>query len=79
MSTGQKYISILTSNGFNKMPWNKCPQGFEKANYPCYSHKEKNIWAEVYLSDPWPYLFIVGGGIKPQHIDDPQRLKELLK
>ena len=83
---GQKFISILIANGFKKMPWDKCPRGFETANYPCYYHGQKNIWAEVYLSDLVPYMFIVGDNIKPTGtlklgtmIDEPKQLQKFLK
>lgn len=86
MSNGQKFIATLLANGFKKVPWNKCPQGFEKANYPCYSNEEKNIWAEVYLDEKWQYMFIEGDNIKPTGtlqlgtmIDEPKDLKTLLK
>lgn len=57
-------ITLLKSLGFKKQPWNKCPQGFKEYNYPCYSHEEKNMWCELYLSDTLPYGWIVGAGIK---------------
>lgn len=86
MNSGQKFIDTLIENGFKKVPWNKCPQGYEKANYPCYSHEEKNVWAEVYLDKGWQYMFIEGANIKPKGtlqlgtmIDYHKDLKALLK
>jgi hypothetical protein len=55
--------NILIAKGFKKMPWNKCPQGFEKAGYPCFSHEAKNIWIEVYATDKPPYGWVIGRGI----------------
>lgn len=51
--------SFLKKSGFVKMPWSKCPQGFEKANYRCYSNSEKNIWVELYLSDKPAYGWVI--------------------
>jgi hypothetical protein len=50
----QTFIQVLRAHGFKKMRWDKCPQGFQESNYPCYSHEEKNIWCEVYLTDKPP-------------------------
>ncbi len=84
MNAGNKMINSLTSNGFKKVDWDKCPRGYERANYPCYSNEERNIWAEVYLGEKLPYMWIVGDGVKSkshvggQFIDSPKILDEVL-
>jgi hypothetical protein len=82
---GNTYPQILKSFGFKKMRWDKCPQGFKESNYPCFSHREKNIWCEVYLSDSFPYCWIIGDGFKGlgylggRFFDAPKDLKTFLQ
>lgn len=80
------YETILRRFGYKKVPWNKCPQGFEKANYPCYTHKDHNVWVEVYKTDPLPYGWIIADSTKSslgtnrgQFFDDIRELQFLLK
>lgn len=58
----KKAVSILRSFGFTKVHWDKCPQGFKKAGYPCYSNKS-GAWVELYLSDTIPYGRISANGL----------------
>lgn len=85
MPDKKTFVSVLKSFGFKKMPWNKCPQGFEKSNYPCYSNAEKNQWCELYLSDEIPYGWIIGNGIKTtksylggKFFETPKELNQIL-
>jgi hypothetical protein len=50
------FVSVLRSFGFKKVKWEKCPQGFKQANYPCYSHPSINSWAEVYPKEQYMLL-----------------------
>jgi hypothetical protein len=75
--------NILISKGFKKMAWNKCPQGFEKSGYPCFSHEKKNIWVELYLTDTPAYGWLIGPGTKRannrgQFFYSTKELKEIL-
>ena len=63
MSIGAEFVKILRANGFKKMSWDKCPQGFKEKNYPCYSNESKNIYAEVYTTDKPAYMWIIGPDI----------------
>lgn len=80
-----EFSKILRSHGFKKVPWSRCPQWFEIYNYPCYEHPSKNIWCETYMSDQFPYGWIIGEGIKKTEMtggsffDNNKRLRELLK
>lgn len=60
----EKILAFLRAKGFKKQRWDKCPQGFKEKNYQCFAHEDLNIYCEVYLSDPIPYGWIVGNGIK---------------
>lgn len=78
------FVKILKDNGFKKVPWDRCPQGYQESNYQCFEHVYYNRWAEVYLSDPYPYVYIVGDGIAErlnylggQHINEPKDLENL--
>jgi hypothetical protein len=79
------FISVLKENGFKKMPWEKCPQGFKESNYQCFSDEKNNRYCEVYLSDKPPYCWVVGNGIKKsgiiggQFTYEPNELKKLLQ
>lgn len=75
------FISVLKSFGFKQQVWSKCPQGFEKANYPCFYHTDLNYWAEVYKSDKPPYMLLEGHGVgqRGKFFDDSDSLKIFLK
>jgi hypothetical protein len=60
----QTFVSVLKEFGFKKMPWDKCPQGYKESNYQCFCTPFANMYAEVYLSDPYPYMWIVGDGME---------------
>lgn len=68
------YESILEEAGFEQSPWDKCPQGFEKSDYPCYTLKGHNVWVEIYKTDPIPY-----GRLNDKFFDTANELKKLLK
>lgn len=75
------YVEVLVAAGFVKVPWDKCPQGFEASNYQCYSHAEKNIWAEVYLScEPvYGHMMAVTFAPRGKFFDSVQELQSLIK
>jgi hypothetical protein len=73
------YISILKSFGFKKVSWDKCPKGFQEANYPCYTHPTINAWAEVYPKEH--YMMLQDEQIKGylgKHFNEPSELKKHL-
>lgn len=75
------FKSILIKAGFKDVPWDRCPQGFQKANYPCYSNEEKNIWCEVYAGDRVPYCWLIGPNTNPRGIffNEPKELRSFIK
>lgn len=78
----QAFINILKNKKFKKVAWDKCPKGFKESNYQCFSHEDKNLWAEVYTTEIFPYMLIQGVGIKGylgKHIQEPEQLNKLLK
>jgi hypothetical protein len=62
------------------MPWSKCPRGYKESNYQCYSHDDKNLWCEVYLSDKPPYSFLQWpGGYRGAFFYEASELNEKIK
>ncbi len=57
------FVRVLLEQGFKKVPWEKCPQGFKESNFACYSDEANNRWCEVYLTEKPVYTWIVGSGI----------------
>lgn len=53
----EKIIAFLLKKGYTQAPWDKCPQGFKKANYPCYQHKDYNVWIQLYPKEEYGHLF----------------------
>ncbi len=81
MTSKSTFVSILNSFGFVKMSWDKCPRGFEKANYPCYANESRNIYCELYLGDKIPYGWIISSTLPPRgkFFESPKELQLILK
>lgn len=78
--TEETFISVLKKFGFKKAAWDKCPQGFKEANYPCYLHPTINAWAEVYPKEY--YMLLQDEHIKGylgKHFSEPSELEQHLK
>lgn len=73
----KKFIALLISKGYTQAPWNKCPQGFEKANYPCYQHSQHNAWVQLYIEEKYGHIYSddFRGG---RHFDNVADLKTYL-
>ncbi len=75
---------FLINEGFLRQPWHKCPQGYQKANYPCYYKVDMNAWCEWYKTDNPKYGSIIADGIKSTTksgvcFDTLDQLKEILE
>lgn len=76
------FISVLRSFGFKKVRWEKCPQGFKQAGYPCYSHPLINAWAEVYPKEGYMLLqdeHLNKGCWFGKHFNTPTELQKYMK
>jgi hypothetical protein len=74
------FLQVLRSAGFKRMSWDKCPRGFQDRNYQCFSHQERNLWAEVYLTDKPVYMQLEGVGIgyNGKFFYEPKELNDYL-
>jgi hypothetical protein len=52
----EPFISVLREFGFKKVSWDKCPQGFKEAGFPCYTHPAVNCFASVYTKENYMHL-----------------------
>jgi hypothetical protein len=72
----KKIIALLIKKGYTQAPWDKCPQGFKESNYPCYQHKDHNVWVQLYPNEKYGHIYTAI--YQPGYFATVQQLKRLL-
>ena len=75
------FLQSIKGLGFRKVPWDKCPRGFQDSNYQCFYNKAKNIWVEIYLTDRPPYSQVQSNktGYLGEFFYEPDQLQSYLQ